>query len=62
MNNLENIKAFWEWFQSSHHKYLFLDDVAEDEKEDLMNDCLNRLRWLRIILFARSFFVIYYIA
>ena len=43
MNDQEKIKFFWEWFQANNHKYLFLNDVSEDEKENLMNEFLSHL-------------------
>ena len=43
MSEEENIKSFWNWFTANNHKYLFLQDVAEVDKEKLMSELLLRL-------------------
>ena len=43
MSQQDKIKAFWNWFKENNHKYFFLDDVSEDEKEILMSDFLSQL-------------------
>lgn len=43
MSEQENIRLFWNWFVSNHHKYLFLHDVSEEAKEKLMSELLSRL-------------------
>jgi len=43
MDNAEKIKNFWNWFETNNHKYLFLDDISEEEKENLMNELLAHL-------------------
>ena len=39
----DKIKSFWDWFKVNNHKYLFLNDISEDEKEILMSDFLAQL-------------------
>jgi len=34
---------FWDWFLKNNHKFLFLGDVSEQEKDDIMDDLLLHL-------------------
>lgn len=43
MNKQHKIKSFWTWFKENNHKYLFLSEISEDEKEALMDDFLSHL-------------------
>jgi hypothetical protein len=43
MSEQENVRSFWDWFIANKHKYLFLRDVAEDAKEQLMSELLFKL-------------------
>jgi len=40
---MDTIIQFWKWFQDNNKAYLFLDDVDEDVKENLLNDCEEQL-------------------
>lgn len=42
----ENQKAqnFWSWFENNQNKYLFLSDVDEEVKENLLDDFLEELQ------------------
>ena len=40
---MDTISQFWKWFQDNNKAYLFLDDVDEEVKEDLLNDLLEQL-------------------
>lgn len=43
MKNTNEINDFWDWFLSNQHKYLFLDEVTEVEKEILLSEFLDKL-------------------
>ena len=43
MSQQDKIESFWNWFKENNHKYLFLSDISEDEKENLMDDFLSHL-------------------
>ncbi len=34
---------FWDWFLKNNHKFLFLGDVSEQEKDAIMDDLLHHL-------------------
>lgn len=36
-------EKFWKWFESNQSEYLYLDTVAPVQKEELLNQLLNRL-------------------
>jgi hypothetical protein len=38
-----NPTAFWEWFIENHHKYLFLNEMEEEVKDQAVDDLLDRL-------------------
>jgi hypothetical protein len=40
---MDTISQFWNWFQDNNKAYLFLDDVDEDVKEELLNNFLEQL-------------------
>jgi hypothetical protein len=40
---MDTITQFWKWFQDNNKAYLFLDDVDEDVKENLLNNFEEQL-------------------
>lgn len=43
MTNREKAEKFWNWFCLNNYKYLFINEVDENEKDRLINDLLKQL-------------------
>jgi hypothetical protein len=42
-NNMDKASQFWDWFRINNKSYLFLNQVDEEVKEELLDKCLVQL-------------------